>query len=59
MDEIDYPPCVIVCFTNEIRKGKKMIDIVPKTWLVPQGEKDWKCLYSPKNESDVYTLVKE
>ena len=36
-----------------------MIDIVPKTWLVAQGENDWKFLYSPKNESDVYTLVKE
>ena len=43
------------------QERKKMIDIVPKTWLVPHGEKDWKCLYPPKNESDVqvYTLVKE
>ena len=36
-----------------------MIDIVPKPWLVPHGEKNWKCLYPPKNQSDVYTLVKE
>ena len=36
-----------------------MIDLVPKSWLVTQGENDWKCLYPPKDETNIYELVKE
>ncbi|XP_071574417.1 uncharacterized protein [Temnothorax nylanderi] len=58
MDEMDQQ-YAIVLFTNETKKGKKVIDLVPKSWLVQVDDKNWKCFYPPPNESNVATFVKK
>lgn len=57
MDKIEQPYAVVL-FMNETRKGKKVIDLVPKSWLVQVNDKNWKCFYPP-NDSNVATFVKE
>lgn len=48
----------IVLFINyETKTKKKVIDLVPKSWLV--HDKNWKCFYPPSYVKNVTDLVKK
>lgn len=59
MNKVDQQYAIVLFINYKTKTGKKVIDLVPKSWLVHVNDKNWKCFYPPANESNVAMLVKK